>query len=84
MRIPYVFYEKKDRHIKQSHMCFMKKKDQQHEDPWWSENKGTLSTPVSEWEAYDTFDKAGFPKRLTKYIKSKFLRYKCPDPKAYM
>eukprot|EP00397_Hematodinium_sp_SG-2012_P026429 GEMP01027690.1.p1 GENE.GEMP01027690.1~~GEMP01027690.1.p1 ORF type:complete len:495 (+),score=123.22 GEMP01027690.1:205-1689(+) len=42
------------------------------EDTWWATNKVTLSSPVNEWETYDSFDKAGFSKRLAKYVKSKF------------
>lgn len=49
-----------------------KEKDEGAENSWWTKNKVSLSTPVAEWQVYDTFDKAGFSKKLLKYIKSKF------------
>jgi len=41
-------------------------------DPWWSTHHVSLSTPADEWGKFETFDAAGFSKRLTKYLKSKF------------
>jgi len=41
-------------------------------DGWWREHRVTLSTPEREWIMADSFDNAGFSKRLRRHLKTKF------------